>query len=160
MCIRANLIPPDAFAIPLKRFASLLDGDSNSSRDLPAGDVRGRIGVLDLMHRVVAALPETREPFWRVFTACARDNPSALRIIVAFIVLYLHLRPFSRLVIAAIDRRIAALGGQGPPTEGKPSAAPSGVRKPCPPGQLLLVGLLARNARSLHRLRQYLSSRP
>jgi hypothetical protein len=38
-------------------------------------------------------------------------------------VLYLHLRPFSRLVIAAIDRRIAELDGQAPPIEGKPSAA-------------------------------------
>jgi hypothetical protein len=52
----------------------------NSRRDLPEGDVRGRISVLELMHRVVTTLPETREPFWRVFTACARDNlsPSGL----------------------------------------------------------------------------------
>jgi hypothetical protein len=39
-------------------------------------------------------------------------------------VLYLHLGPFSRLVIAAIDRRIAALDGQTPSIEGKPGATP------------------------------------
>ena len=88
------------------------------------------------MHRVVTALPETRGPFWRVFTACARDNLSAVRIVVAFMVLYLHLRPFSRLVIAAIDRRIAELDGQVPPIEGKPSAA-AGEGKPCQPGNCL-----------------------
>ena len=48
-----------------------------SRRDLPEGDVRGRTSVLELMHRVVTALPETREPFWRVFTACARDLRTA-----------------------------------------------------------------------------------
>ena len=116
-----QIYEPTAYAGRLKRFASLLNRES-SRRDLPEGDVRGRTSVLELMHRVVTALPETREPFWRVFTACARDNLSAVRIVVAFMVLYLHLRPFSRLVIAAIDRRIAELDGQAPPIEGKPSA--------------------------------------
>ena len=117
-----QIYEPTAYAGRLERFASLLNREG-SRRDLPEGDVRGRTSVLELMHRVVTALPETREPFWRVFTACARDNLSAVRIVVAFMVLYLHLRPFSRLVIAAIDRRIAALDGQAPPIEGKPSAA-------------------------------------
>ena len=42
-------------------------------------------------------------------------------------VLYLHLRPFSRLVIAAIDRRIAELDGQAPPIEGKPIGGSAGA---------------------------------
>ena len=116
-----QIYEPTAYAGRLERFASLLNREG-SRRDLPEGDVRGQTSVLELMHRVVTALPETREPFWRVFTACARDNLSAVRIVVAFMVLYLHLRPFSRLVIAAIDRRIAELDGQAPPIEGKPSA--------------------------------------
>jgi hypothetical protein len=51
-------------------------------------------------------LPEAREPFWRVFMICARENPDATRIIVGLMAMYLHLGPFSRRVIAAIDRRI------------------------------------------------------
>jgi radical SAM superfamily enzyme YgiQ (UPF0313 family) len=116
-----RIYEPNAYAGRLERLALLLDR-SNSRRDLPEGDVRGRINVLELMHRVVTTLPETREPFWRAFAACARDNVSAVRIIVAFMVLYLHLGPFSRLVIAAIDRRIRALDGQPPPIKGKASA--------------------------------------
>jgi hypothetical protein len=115
-----RIYEPSAYAGRLERLAWLLDR-SNSRRGLPEGDLRSRISILELMHRVVTTLPETREPFWRAFAACARDNVSAARIIVAFMVLYLHLGPFSRLVIAAIDRRIAALDGQTPPTEGKPS---------------------------------------
>jgi hypothetical protein len=131
-----QIYEPAAYAGRLERFASLLDR-SKSRRDLPEGDVRGRINVLELVHRVVTTLPETREPFWRVFGTCARDNLSAVRIIVAFMVLYLHLGPFSRLVIAAIDRRIAALDSQAPPIQGKPSAAPvAACRDTGPAGQL------------------------
>ena len=63
---------------------------------------------MELVHRIVSALPETREPFWRVLKTCARENPNATRIIVGLMALYLHLGPFSRRVIAEIDRRIEA----------------------------------------------------
>jgi hypothetical protein len=112
---------PTAFARRLERLASLLDR-LNSRRGLPGGDIRSRLSILEMIQRVVTTLPETREPFWRAFAACARDNGSAVRIIVAFMVLYLHLGPFSRLVIAAIDCRIAALDSQTLSLEGKPSA--------------------------------------
>ena len=41
-------------------------------------------------------------------TTCARENPNATRIIVGLMAMYLHLGPFSRRVIAEIDRRIDA----------------------------------------------------
>jgi hypothetical protein len=91
----------------LQRLASLLDR-SASHRSVPIGDLRGSVGAMELVHRIVSALPEAREPFWRVFTTCARENPNATRIIVGLMALYLHLGPFSRRVIAEIDRRIAA----------------------------------------------------
>jgi hypothetical protein len=74
---------------------------------VPTGDLRGSIGAMELVHRIVCALPETRELFWQVFMTCARENPNATRIIVGLMALYLHLGPFSRRVIAEIDRRIA-----------------------------------------------------
>jgi hypothetical protein len=98
---------PVAYAARLKRLASLLDR-SGSHRSVPSGDLRGSIGAMELVHRIVSALPETRELFWQVFTTCARENPNATRIIVGLMALYLHLGPFSRRVIAEIDRRIAA----------------------------------------------------
>jgi hypothetical protein len=58
------------------------------------------------MHRITSALPDAREPFLRVLVTCARENPDALRIIVGLMAMYLHLGPFSRRVIAEIDRRI------------------------------------------------------
>ena len=81
-----------AYAARLQRLASLLDR-SASHRSVPIGDLRGSVGAMELVHRIVSALPETREPFWRVFTTCARENPNATRIIVGLMALYLHLGP-------------------------------------------------------------------
>jgi hypothetical protein len=102
-----TIYQPAAYAARLQRLASLLDR-SASHRSVPIGDLRGSVGAMELVHRIVSALPETREPFWRVFITCARENPNATRIIVGLMALYLHLGPFSRRVIAEIDRRIAA----------------------------------------------------
>jgi hypothetical protein len=101
-----RIYQPAAYAARLQRLASLLDR-SRSRRNLPAGDLRGKVGAMELVHRIVTALPEAREPFWQVFMTCARENPNA-RIIVALMAMYLHLGPFSRRVIAEIDRRIDA----------------------------------------------------
>jgi hypothetical protein len=130
-----RIYEPTAYAARLQRLSLLLDR-SNSRRGLSEGDIRGRISVLETMHRVVTTLPETQEPFTRAFAACVRDNVSAIRIIVAFMVLYLHLGPFSRLVIAAIDRRIAALDSQATPTEEQPSAALIACMEALPAGQI------------------------
>ena len=100
-----TIYEPQAYAARLQRLVSLLNR-SRSRRDLAAGDPRGKVGAMQLMHRIVTALPEAREPFWRVFMICARENPDATRIIVGLMAMYLHLGPFSRRVIAAIDRRI------------------------------------------------------
>src|SRR6478736_3849050 len=102
-----TIYQPAAYAARLQRLASLLDR-SASHRSVPIGDIRARVGAMELVRRIVSALPETREPFWRVFITCARENPNATRIIVGLMALYLHLGPFSRRVIAEIDRRIAA----------------------------------------------------
>ncbi|MGB8084025.1 MAG: B12-binding domain-containing radical SAM protein [Pseudolabrys sp.] len=100
-----TIYEPEAYAARLQRLVSLLNR-SRSRRDLAAGDPRGKVGAMQLMHRIVTALPEAREPFWRVFMICAREKPDATRIIVGLMAMYLHLGPFSRRVIAAIDRRI------------------------------------------------------
>jgi len=96
---------PEAYAARLQKLVSLLDR-SKSRRDFPDGDPRGKVGASQLMHRISSAVPEAREPFLRVLMTCARENPDALRIIVGLMAMYLHLGPFSRRVIAEIDRRI------------------------------------------------------
>jgi hypothetical protein len=103
----ALVYQPVAYAARLRQLASLLDR-SGSHRSVPTGDLRGSVGAMELVHRIISAQPETRELFWQVFITCARENPNATRIIVGLMALYLHLGPFSRRVVAEIDRRIAA----------------------------------------------------
>ena len=102
-----RIYEPAAYAARLQRLASLLDRPK-SRRDVPAGDPRGKVDAMQLMQRIVTRLPEAREPFLRVLKTCVRENPDAMRIIVGLMAMYLHLGPFSRRVIAAIDRRIEA----------------------------------------------------
>jgi hypothetical protein len=123
-----TIYQPAAYAARLQQLASLLDR-SGSRRNLPAGDLRARVGAMELVHRIVTALPEARERFWRVFMTCARENPNATRVIVALMAMHLHLGPFSRRVIAEIDRRIDADALQSRPTPQtplSPRASPQG----------------------------------
>jgi radical SAM superfamily enzyme YgiQ (UPF0313 family) len=105
--ILERVFDPAAYAGRLDRLASMLDR-SDRRRDLPDGDVRGRMGSIDMVYRIINAVPGVREPFWKTFVNCAKNNPAALRYIVMLMAFYIHLGPFSRRVIAEIDRRIAA----------------------------------------------------
>jgi hypothetical protein len=49
-------------------------------------------------------LPEPREVFRSTLSQCMSDNPDSIRWVVAMMALYLHVGPFSRDVIARIER--------------------------------------------------------
>lgn len=82
---------------------------SNQQRGLPAGDPRRNRTGLHTMQRLVNAMPEARELFWKTFTECASTNPMAVRHLMMMLALYLHLGPFARIVMAKIDREIAMI---------------------------------------------------
>jgi radical SAM superfamily enzyme YgiQ (UPF0313 family) len=119
--ILERVYDPVAYAARLDRLITLLDR-SGRTRDLPEGDIRSKVSALDTVHRVVTEIPQAREVFWRTFMNCAKNKPASVRIVVALLALYLHLGPFSRQVIAAIDRRIAALEDEIPAVAGVSAA--------------------------------------
>src|SRR6266851_3398088 len=106
--VLGHVFSPTAYAGRLSRLAVKLDR-SDRRRDLPDGDMRKRLGGIDSVHKIMRALPEVREPFWKTFVEVAKTNPGALRYIVMLMALYMHLGPFSERVIGEIDRRIADL---------------------------------------------------
>jgi Domain of unknown function (DUF4070) len=59
-----------------------------------------------LVWRLPQAGPGTGRLFWKSVLDCAIHNPRALRFVVMMSALYLHHGPFSRQVIAEIDRQI------------------------------------------------------
>ena len=58
--------------------------------------------------------PEMRRPFWKTSLTTLRRNPRAFEFVAFQMVMYLHLRPFSQKVIAAIDARIVEIAAAAP----------------------------------------------
>jgi radical SAM superfamily enzyme YgiQ (UPF0313 family) len=104
--ILERVYDPSAFAGRLDRLSDMLDR-SGRRRDLPEGDKRLKVASFEMVHRIISRLPEGREQFWQTFVNCAKFNPAGLRYIVMLMAFYLHLGPFARQVIAAIDVRLA-----------------------------------------------------
>ena len=115
---------PVAFAGRLNRLSTMLDR-SKGRREPPAGDIKLRAGALATVHRIMSRMPEVREIFWQTFTECATSNPKSVRFLVLMMAIYLHVGPFSRKVIADIDRQIANLHNQMPPARRVPMQEPA-----------------------------------
>ena len=111
--VLGSVYNPTAYARRLSQLAVMLDR-SGRRRELPDGDVRKAHAGIDSVHKIMRALPEVREPFWKTFVEVAKTNPGALRYIVMLMALYLHLGPFSKRVISEIDRRIDELDAMPP----------------------------------------------
>ncbi len=122
-----RIYDPEAFCGRLERLAAMLDC-SDRRKELPEGDIRGRVSTIKLVHDLMSRLPEGRERFWKAFTNCMSINPNAVRGIVTLMAFYLHVGPYSRYVMKQIDRQIADLEA-GRFTEPKllPAVAPEPI---------------------------------
>jgi hypothetical protein len=112
--ILERVYDPAAYAGRLTRLAALMDR-SGRRAEPPETNAHGRLASIETVHRIINAVPGTREVFWQAFVNCAKANPAALRYIVMLMAMYIHLGPFSRRVIAEIDRRIVAEDVAAPP---------------------------------------------
>ena len=124
--ILERVYDPAAFAGRLEHLSSMLDR-SGRPRDLPEGDIRRKVPSIEMVHRIISRLPEARQQFWQTFVKCAQSNPAALRYVVMLMAFYLHLGPFARRVIAAIDSRLAELEHAGR----APAVSPHGHPQDC-----------------------------
>ena len=119
--ILRRIYEPDAFAGRLRRLAGLLD-NSKRKRRTRAADARKKFGGAEMLHRLLANMPEPREVFRETLSHCLATNPRSVRWLIALMALYLHLGPFSRHVIREIELRIERL-------DNGPSVVPSYVRE-------------------------------
>ena len=62
-----------------------------------------------LLWRIALRQPTAFPHFCKVFYECAKRNPGALGYVCILAALYLHLRPFSRFIVASVDRQIASI---------------------------------------------------
>jgi radical SAM superfamily enzyme YgiQ (UPF0313 family) len=96
---------PVAYARRLQRLERLLS-KSSPNRNVVANYSRGRLGGLEVVHRIFAQLPGAQNVFKQTIVQSASANPQRVRTIVLLTAFYLHLGPFSRHVIRQIDRQL------------------------------------------------------
>ena len=106
---------PVAYARRLKRLTDMLDR-SGRPKELAKGDYRRALNLFEIVHKIINAVPDAREPLWDAFKYCATKNPSALLHVVTIMAFYVHLGPFSRYVIEQLDRRVAELDAEAEPS--------------------------------------------
>ena len=113
--ILARIYNPAAYYDRVRTVARLLDRpklDRSARRDPPLRriltiPVRDLVLIWRLVWRIARLQPRALWPFIKMFRQCARDNPRALDSIGMLAGIYLHLGPFSRFVMAMVDREIA-----------------------------------------------------
>ncbi len=115
--VLARVYRPAAYYRRVRAVARLLDRpvlDQSASRDPPARHLLGiKVDDLTLLWRLISRIamrqPAALWPFCRAFWDCARNNPRGLDSVGVLAAFYLHLGPFSRFVIAEVDRQIAEI---------------------------------------------------
>jgi hypothetical protein len=97
---------PSAYFGRVQRVGRMLRRGERRFKAPLAHALRDLLSVVRLVRRLPGAGPGTVGPFWKGVLDCAIHNPRALRCVVMLSALYLHHGPFSRQVIAEIDRQI------------------------------------------------------
>jgi hypothetical protein len=106
--VLATVYTPEAYCGRIDRLVSLLDC-SDRRREMPKGDIRAKIGTVNVVQEILRRMPEHRDRFWRTFTNCLNSNPGAMRAVVTLMGFYLHIGPYTSYAIAQLDKQIEAL---------------------------------------------------
>jgi len=115
--VLAHIYDPVAYYRRVRTVARMLDRpvfDRSATRD-PPQPRRFGLPARDfwllrrLVWRIIVHQPRALWPFLRAACECARENRRNVGYVGAFAAFYLHLGPFSRFVIRAVDRQIAEI---------------------------------------------------
>jgi radical SAM superfamily enzyme YgiQ (UPF0313 family) len=110
-----RIYDPAAYYARVEAMAEMLDRPVRDAGGTPAGTRIGAIPLHEmgmlwrLAWRIAVRQPRAFRHFCRALFRCARRNPRALDSVGMLAALFLHFGPFSRFVIAALDRQIAAI---------------------------------------------------
>jgi len=110
--ILASIYQPAAYYRRVREVMRLLDRpvlDRSASREPPRPSVTARDLKLlwRLVSRIATRQPAALLPFLKAFGECVARNPRATDYLGMLAAVYLHLGPFSRFVVLAVDREIA-----------------------------------------------------
>jgi radical SAM superfamily enzyme YgiQ (UPF0313 family) len=109
--ILRRIYEPEAFAGRLRRLAALLD-NSKRKRRTRVTDAQRKFGGTEILHRLLANMPEPRDEFRQTLSHCLSTNPKSVRWLASLMALYLHLGPFSRHVVREIELKIERIDAE------------------------------------------------
>jgi hypothetical protein len=115
--ILEHIYRPAAYYARVRAVARMLDRpalDKSASTDAPTPRLFGTpvrdIALLwRLSWRIAMRQPSALWHFGKVLYECATQNPRAVSYVGMLAAFYLHLRPFSRFVVSAVDRQITEI---------------------------------------------------
>jgi hypothetical protein len=115
--ILGRIYRPSAYYLRVRQVILLLDRpelDRSASTDVPRPclfgiPMRDFLLLWRLVWRIALRQPAALWPFCKTLYDCARRNPRAVDYVGMLAAVYLHLGPFSRFVMTAVDRQIAEM---------------------------------------------------
>ncbi len=122
--VLARIYAPEAYFRRARRVVRELDRSAHSIRPSLQNALRDARGFLAMLWSMGVRDPRIRAEWWRSVLDCAIHNPAALKILLSFAALYLHLGPYSRELVERLDRQIEQLTG----TRGRPGRQDVTVR--------------------------------
>jgi len=102
-----RIYAPAAYFGRARRAARLLDRSAHSIRPPLRHVLRDLRGFARMAWRMGVRDPEVRHEWWKTLLDTALHNPSALKIVMSFAALYVHLGPFSTELVERLDGMIA-----------------------------------------------------
>jgi radical SAM superfamily enzyme YgiQ (UPF0313 family) len=106
--ILARIYEADAYFGRAVRAVRTLDRSAHRIRPSLRNAARDVRGFARMAWRQGVRDREVRATWWRSLLECALHNPRALKILLSFSALHLHLGPYAREAIARLEREIAA----------------------------------------------------
>ena len=100
---------PAAYFARVRAVGRALDRPDHGIRPSLRGLLQEFGALGRLMWGMTIQRPRLGRHFWSTFIDCARNNPAGLQCVVTMVLLYLHLGPFVRYVIAELDRKIETI---------------------------------------------------
>lgn len=104
--ILAKIYSPEAFFARVEHVGLAMRRPTYWIKIYPRVLLRDLKLLMKLLWTMTVRMPEMRGPFWRTMWKIARTNPRAFEFAAMIVVMYLHLGPFAKVVMAALDQRI------------------------------------------------------
>ncbi len=117
-----RLYSPAAYFGRVRRVGRELDRSAHALRAPLRNVLRDLRGFSRMAWRMGIRDPEVRLEWWHSLLDCLLHNPAALKIVMSFAALYVHLGPYSRDLVQRLDRQIAEAAPERMPAAG-PRAA-------------------------------------